>query len=505
MTLALWWWLAACRPAAPDATGTVGPIDSSQLETGAADSGRPHTGETGLATFNDLDRDGYGIADCDDEDASIHPGAQDPFGDGVDSDCDGSDGPLGAHALGPWAFGEFGVAIDVADIDGDGLDEVVSGAPAEFIYSDEEVQAGAVIVMESDLSSVALLHGERNAKTGRSVVFLRHEGGWRVASLAQDGDIRGGATYITDLPAADGGRLDDVSVARIPGTHGGVNARRLHAFEDHGLDELYAVVFNYGVGADDKHWQVSPLEPSTVVLDAPDPLFRSTLNDALGLHIVRNAESWWLSRNISPESVGAVLRYDSVSSSGLATSDATLEWMGAHEYAYFGSALALLDDGARSLLAVGSPGENTDYERGGRVYVFDANADEAALESAVAVIHADVSSRFLGWSLLAPGDVDGDGIDDLLVGAPGDFYTSPIPGEAWLFRGPIRGDLTVADAAWVVKGTVALDRTGAGLASGDFDGDGRVDLLIGRPGYSELPLNPTMGRIDRVLNREMGW
>jgi hypothetical protein len=47
----------------------------------------------------DADRDGYPICldngglgqpeDCDDQNASIHPGAEDPPGDGVDQNCDG--------------------------------------------------------------------------------------------------------------------------------------------------------------------------------------------------------------------------------------------------------------------------------------------------------------------------------------------------------------------------------------------------------------------------------
>ena len=41
----------------------------------------------------DGDADGYlERVDCDDADASVHPGAEDTAGDGVDADCDGFDG-----------------------------------------------------------------------------------------------------------------------------------------------------------------------------------------------------------------------------------------------------------------------------------------------------------------------------------------------------------------------------------------------------------------------------
>lgn len=79
-------------------------------------------------------------------------------------------------------------------------------------------------------------------------------------------------------------------------------------------------------------------------------------------------------------------------------------------------------------------------------------------------------------------DLDGDGQNDLLIGAPGYFRLDDRPGKAMIFAGPLSpGVLTTADAQLVWVGEQFGDNAGAALAAGDFDGSGRMDVAIGAP------------------------
>ncbi len=114
---------------------------------------------------------------------------------------------------------------------------------------------------------------------------------------------------------------------------------------------------------------------------------------------------------------------------------------------------------------------------------------------------------YSGWSASGAGDVNGDGYDDILIGASGDDDGGSSAGQTYLILGKASGwvmdtDLSNADASF--WGEDANDQSGRSISgAGDVDGDGYDDILIGAPFNDDGGSNA--GQTYLILGKPSEW
>ena len=132
--------------------------------------------------------------------------------------------------------------------------------------------------------------------------------------------------------------------------------------------------------------------------------------------------------------------------------------------------------------------------QGGAVYVIfgkaapGATVDLAATSSDYVKIEGALAGDHLGWSLAPAGDVNGDGKDDLLIGAPWADPGTPAKNAAGGARvvygrsATTEIDLATDTQGFRIDGAADGDRAGYSVATGDVNGDGRRDFVLGAIG-----------------------
>ena len=152
-------------------------------------------------------------------------------------------------------------------------------------------------------------------------------------------------------------------------------------------------------------------------------------------------------------------------------------------------------------LMIGARGADPGIDREGESYVvfgnnsgFAPSLDRADLNgtNGFVLLGADPTDR-AGNSVSNAGDVNGDGIDDLIIGANGADPGNPerpFAGESYVVFGNTNGfpasvnlaDLNGSDG-FVINGIDAFDSSGFAVSgAGDVNGDGIADLIIGAYG-----------------------
>ena len=140
-------------------------------------------------------------------------------------------------------------------------------------------------------------------------------------------------------------------------------------------------------------------------------------------------------------------------------------------------------------------------ENEGTVFLYTGSSTGLELTPAWSIGNAIPNDGF-GADLATAGDVNRDGFDDFLVGAPGDAYLGA-PGRAYLFYGSATGPADVP--SWVGGDGTLSSRFGAAVNSaGDFNADGYPDIAVGAPNYYVGGSYGIVGRLTLYLGSSDG-
>lgn len=132
-------------------------------------------------------------------------------------------------------------------------------------------------------------------------------------------------------------------------------------------------------------------------------------------------------------------------------------------------------------LAVGAPY----YDGGnGAVYIyFGTSSGLSDHQPPDLRYRSEYDGELFGWNITA-GDFNGDGYDDLLVGAPSNDESTSNGGRAYIFYG---GDGTDMDGDGVdvdIESETSGEQFGWSVAAGNVDGSSNDDAIVGAPTYS---------------------
>ncbi len=501
-----------------DCDGDVDDADSSvDLSTGttfyADTDGDGHGdghGDTATTTVACALPPGYATADddCDDGDATVSPDATEVCGNGVDDDCDGTatgcswsgtTSISGASAVltGESASGLAGWVVGSAgDHDGDGVDDLAVVANLQGGSTSCGLSVGAAYVVSGTVSGTLDL-ARADARIYPSTTPCSF--GDALASGDTDGD------GYDDLLIAD----DPTGVAVLLGpltgtTTSGAAGYSLTTDNSNGGSTDVAAGDLTGDGIDDvivgapatsifaptqgRAWLVTgPVTSNAVLYSAATRIGGRSTHDQAGHRVdladmdgdgqldlvaaLKSADEGGSNGGSVAVLLGPVTAATSLSSAdGLYTHNGTDDRMGD----LAGSAGDLDGDGYLDLLA-GCTGCSS-Y---GRVYVwFGPATTGGSTSSADAQIRG--SSVAIAAQSASAGDFDGDGQDDLAIGAGNADLTIRDAGLAAVFYGPLAGTHDLVDGDVLFEGIRTDTGAGRSLAFvGDTDGDGTDDLLVG--------------------------
>ncbi len=159
---------------------------------------------------------------------------------------------------------------------------------------------------------------------------------------------------------------------------------------------------------------------------------------------------------------------------------------GGQHNAFFGYGLStagdLNNDGYADVV-IGAMGYDHLMSNNGRVYVYYGSAGGLSTTADV-IINGDQAQARIGIDVADAGDVNNDGYDDVIVGAYLYDSAQVDEGAAFIYHGSATGLSSVAST--VLTSGQSYSWFGKSVSTaGDIDGDGYDDIIVGAPKYDD--------------------
>lgn len=189
---------------------------------------------------------------------------------------------------------------------------------------------------------------------------------------------------------------------------------------------------------------------------------------------------------------GRVFEYRGIAGAGALTFVKTLPGQINESFGYSVSNAGDVDGDGYGDIIVGGPFNNQTISGQGRAAVHRGSPSGLIATAHWSQLGYEAFSSF-GSAVSGAGDVDGDGLSDVLVGAVfEDAGGAQDRGSARVFTGPLPNG---AAAYWTAYGPSSFANLGHALANaGDIDGDGWPEIIAGEPGYTQVAFR--QGRAD---------
>ena len=375
---------------------------------------------------------------------------------------------------------------NAGDLNGDGFDDVIIGAP----LADERGQVdtgGAYVVFGAQgpfsRLNVDSLNGQNGFRLAGSAV-----GDYTGASVSGAGDFNGDgfADVIVGAPNADANGNTDGGVSYVVfGAAGGFPAV-INLADLNGVNgfKLTGAQYDFSGSAVGGAGDINGDGLADLIVGAP---FSGEEEVSAGAAYVVFGQSSRLVSDVN------LLALDGTSGFQIAGGD---------EGGAFGGAVSgasdVNGDGFADLI-VGSPygGESTDRQRGAAYVIFGASSFSPTFNLAKLngrngfVIKGAENDDLAGASVSSAGDINGDGVADLIVGAPGAEVdgTSLLSGATYLIFGIATQSVVTFTEADGDKVTVSINKggltlgdlelipSGSGFILGEIDLSGREALM----------------------------